>query len=205
MDAQPEPAGSESFGQLLDPEYWLIFGLEWTGDAGMAEAAYAVAPGVIPRHMLGEDARQILECADLYVRKRGGRAIFFSDLTRMFASSGEVLAGPRRGLGGSAGGASVGAVSRAVPDDLAASARVHLRRRDPAHDVRAGRQGGSDRVGAGPGPPGARPAARQRTGRATSRASSTRGRCAPSTKQRSSAERVPQLVDRVGQSRRLAA
>src|SRR6266567_5170287 len=88
MDAQPERAGSESFSQLLDPEYWLIFGLEWTGDADMAEAAYAVAPGVIPRHMLGEDARQVLECADLFVGKRGGRAIFFSDLTRMFASAG---------------------------------------------------------------------------------------------------------------------
>src|SRR5258706_5031793 len=85
MHAQPQPAGSESFGQLLDPEYWLIFGLEWTGGAGMAEAAYAVAPGVIPRHTLGDDARQILECADLYVGKRGGRAIFFSGLTRMFA------------------------------------------------------------------------------------------------------------------------
>jgi hypothetical protein len=89
MDAQPQPAGSESFGQLLDPEYWLIFGLEWTGGGGMVEAAYAVAPGIIPRHMLGEDARQILECADLYVGKRGGRAIFFSDLTRMFASAGK--------------------------------------------------------------------------------------------------------------------
>ena len=88
MDAQPERAGSESFGQLLDPEYWLIFGLEWTGSAGMAEAAYAIAPGVIPRHMLGEDASQILEFADLYVGKRGGRAVFFSDLTRMFADAG---------------------------------------------------------------------------------------------------------------------
>ena len=89
MNAQSEPASHESFGQLLDPEYWLIFGLEWTGGPDMAEAAYAVAPGVIPRHMLGEDACQILECADLYVGKRGGRAIFFSDLTRMFASAGK--------------------------------------------------------------------------------------------------------------------
>ncbi len=88
MSDGPGLAGAESFEQLLSPEYWLIFGLEWRGDGDMAEAAYAVAPSVVPRHLLGGDARQVLECADLYVGKRGGRAVFFTDLTRSFGGAG---------------------------------------------------------------------------------------------------------------------
>jgi len=74
--------------ELLYPEYWLVSGLEWHGDGPTAEAAVAVAPGIIPRDALSHDALQILGCADLFVRKRGHQVIFFSDLTRMFADAG---------------------------------------------------------------------------------------------------------------------
>ncbi len=73
---------------LVYPEYWLVSGLEWHGDQPTAEAAAAVAPGIIPRVSLSHDALQVLGCADLYARKHGHRVIFFSDLTRMFADAG---------------------------------------------------------------------------------------------------------------------
>ena len=72
---------------LLWPSYWLVSALEWQGD-GVAEAAMAVAPGMIPRDALSHDARQVLGCADLYSRKHGQRVVFFSDLTGMFAEAG---------------------------------------------------------------------------------------------------------------------
>ena len=74
--------------ELLYPEYWLVSGLEWHGDGPTAEAAFAVAPGVIPRDALRRDGSQVLGCADLYVRKHGHRVTLFSDLTRMFADAG---------------------------------------------------------------------------------------------------------------------
>jgi hypothetical protein len=73
---------------LLSPSYWLVSGLEWQGDGESAEAAMAVAPGMIPRDALSHDARQVLGCADLYSRKHGQRVVFFSDLTGMFAEAG---------------------------------------------------------------------------------------------------------------------
>jgi hypothetical protein len=54
----------------------------------MAEAAVAIAPGMIPRETLSRDAFQILGCTDLYARKHGTRVVFFSDLTRMFTTTG---------------------------------------------------------------------------------------------------------------------
>jgi len=74
--------------ELLHPEYWLVSGLQWHGDGPTAEAAAAVAPGIIARDALSQDALQVLGCADLYVRKLGHRVIFFSELTRMFADAG---------------------------------------------------------------------------------------------------------------------
>ena len=74
--------------ELLCPSYWLVSGLEWQGGGGLAEAAVAIAPGMIPRDALSHDARQVLGCADLYSRKHGQRVIFFSDLTRMFTEAG---------------------------------------------------------------------------------------------------------------------
>jgi hypothetical protein len=56
--------------ELLYPEYWLVSGVQWHGDGPTAEAAVAIAPGIIPRGALSRDALQVLGCADLYVRKR---------------------------------------------------------------------------------------------------------------------------------------
>ena len=41
--AEPMPRA-----ELLHPSYWLVSGLEWQGDGGLAEAAMAVAPGDDP-------------------------------------------------------------------------------------------------------------------------------------------------------------
>lgn len=74
--------------ELLHPAYWLVHGLEWPGGSGMAEAAMAVAPGMIPRDKVSPDAFQVLGCADLYARKHRTRVMFFSELTRMFTTAG---------------------------------------------------------------------------------------------------------------------
>jgi hypothetical protein len=88
MDAQARPADDSAVGHLLRPDYWLVFGLEWTDDTAMAEAALAIAPSIVSRSMISEGAQQILKCANLLARKRGHRVVFFTDLTRMFASGG---------------------------------------------------------------------------------------------------------------------
>jgi hypothetical protein len=87
-DMQAEPQLDAAFDELLHPAYWLVMGLEWQGDGAMAEAAVAVAPGIIPRDSVGHDLGQVLGCANLYAQRRGRRVIFFSDLTRMFADVG---------------------------------------------------------------------------------------------------------------------
>jgi hypothetical protein len=74
--------------ELLHPAYWLVHGLEWPGTSGMAEAAIAIAPGMVPREMLSPSAFQILGCADLYARRHRTRVVFFSELTRMFTTAG---------------------------------------------------------------------------------------------------------------------
>ena len=38
--------------------------------------------------MLSRDAGQVLDCAELYARKRAERVVFFADLTRMFTTAG---------------------------------------------------------------------------------------------------------------------
>lgn len=83
---------ADAAGELVSPAYWLVFGLKWPGDSvaggSVAEAAMAVAPGMIPRDMVGREARQVLGCADLYAREFAERVVFFSDLTHMFTSAG---------------------------------------------------------------------------------------------------------------------
>jgi len=74
--------------ELLHPSYWLVSGLDWHGDGAMAETAVAIAPTMIPRDTLSEDARQVLGCADLYARKHSQQVVLFSDLTRMFTDAG---------------------------------------------------------------------------------------------------------------------
>ena len=88
MQADPRRDGARAADELLHPAYWLVHGLPWQRDGGMAEAAVATAPGMIPRETLSRDAFQILGCADLYARKHGPRVVFFSDLTRMFTTAG---------------------------------------------------------------------------------------------------------------------
>ena len=89
MHPQPPPGSDHAAGQLANPGYWLGSGLEWPGGHdGWAEAAVAVAPGMIPRSQLSSDACQVLGCADLYAARHGLRVVFFSDLTRVFTTAG---------------------------------------------------------------------------------------------------------------------
>jgi len=88
MQPDPQPDGARAAGELLHPPYWLVSGLPWQGDGDLAEAAIAIAPGMIARDSLSRDAFQILGCADLYARKHRSRVVFFSDLTRMFTAAG---------------------------------------------------------------------------------------------------------------------
>jgi len=88
MQPDPQPDDARATGELLHPSYWLVYGLPWQTDGDLAEAAVAIAPGMIPREPLSRDASQILGCADLYARKRGESVIFFSELTRMFTAGG---------------------------------------------------------------------------------------------------------------------
>jgi hypothetical protein len=69
--------------ELLEPSCWLVFGLEWSAPEGQvfAEAAYALAPSLVPRDRVGRDAADVLDLAEAYVRATPGRTVFFSDLT----------------------------------------------------------------------------------------------------------------------------
>ena len=88
MRPDPQPDGTHAPGELLRPAYWLVHGLPWPEGGSMAEAALAIAPGMIPRESLSRDAFQVLGCADRYASKHGSRVVFFSDLTRMFTAAG---------------------------------------------------------------------------------------------------------------------
>lgn len=68
---------------ITHPPYWLIQGMAWPqGQHPMAEAAYAIAPSLLPRTALTHHASTILDLADHYQRDTGTRVVFFSDLTR---------------------------------------------------------------------------------------------------------------------------
>ena len=99
MQPDPQPDDTRAADELLHPSYWLVYGLPWEGDGVMAEAALAIAPGMIARESLSRDAFQILGCADLYAAKRGQSVVFFSDLTRMFTTAGTSWAAARHRLG----------------------------------------------------------------------------------------------------------
>ena len=88
MQPDPQPDDAHGGDELLHPACWLVYGLPWSGNSDMAEAAIAISPGMIPRRMLSRDAGQILDCAELYARKRAERVVFFADLTRMFTTAG---------------------------------------------------------------------------------------------------------------------
>ena len=75
--------------ELLRPAYWLAWGLDWPGNADVAETVIAFAPGLILRDGLSYSTQQILGGADLFAQKRASRVVFFSDLTRLLSRSGE--------------------------------------------------------------------------------------------------------------------
>jgi hypothetical protein len=75
--------------ELVDPSYWLVHGLPWSGGpAGMQPAAAAIAPAVVHRDGLPPDAARILEVADAFHAQHGMRVVFFSDLTRWLDTQG---------------------------------------------------------------------------------------------------------------------
>lgn len=45
---------------LLRPAYWLVSGLEWPAGQEIAEAAVALAPGLIPRDAISYDPTKSL-------------------------------------------------------------------------------------------------------------------------------------------------
>jgi hypothetical protein len=74
--------------RLLAPSYWLVAALDWPVGRDVAEAAWAIAPGLISRDGVTADAHQILGCADLYADAHSTRTVFFSDLTRLCTETG---------------------------------------------------------------------------------------------------------------------
>jgi hypothetical protein len=77
-----------SAARLCTPAYWLVAALDWPTGTDVAEAAWAIAPGLVPRDTVTADAHQILGCADLYADAHSTRTVFFSALTRMFTDAG---------------------------------------------------------------------------------------------------------------------
>jgi len=74
--------------ELLYPPYWLVSGVDRKDYISTAEAAAAIAPGIIPRGSVSHDAHEILGCADLYARKHNLEVVFLSELTSMFLDVG---------------------------------------------------------------------------------------------------------------------
>jgi hypothetical protein len=73
---------------LLAPAYWLVVAMDWPDADGPAEAAWAIAPGIIPRDAISPHAFQVLGCADLCAASNATRVVLFSDLTRLFTTAG---------------------------------------------------------------------------------------------------------------------
>ncbi len=72
---------------------WLVFGLEWPEDTergAMAEAAYAVAPSLVPHDMVPPEVDVIYRLAVEYSDAHTQRVVFFSDLTRDLAGIGMI-------------------------------------------------------------------------------------------------------------------
>jgi hypothetical protein len=85
---RPEITPGDGADPLLAPTYWLVAGMEWPGGPGPAEAAWAIAPNMIPRDTISPDAYQVLGCADQYAASYAIRVVFFADLTRLFTTAG---------------------------------------------------------------------------------------------------------------------
>jgi hypothetical protein len=85
---RPDTMPSDLADHLLAPAYWLVAATEWPDDPGPAEAAWAVAPALIPRDAISPHAYQVLGCADQYAAGNAARIVLFSDLTRLFTTAG---------------------------------------------------------------------------------------------------------------------
>jgi len=83
-----ETAPGDFTDQMLTPAYWLVAAMEWPVGPGPAEAAWAVAPSLIPRDTISPHAYQVLGCADQYAASSTARVVLFSDLTRLFTTAG---------------------------------------------------------------------------------------------------------------------
>jgi hypothetical protein len=75
---------------LEQPPYWLVIGMDWPGPTvGMAEAAYALAPSIVPRDAVPRVVADVLGVADVYIRRHPGRrSVWFTDLTRWMDEQG---------------------------------------------------------------------------------------------------------------------
>ena len=67
---------------LLNPEFWLVIGLEWPSQSeAFAESAIAIAPGIVPRQMISAGASVVLDIATEMARNQNKRVVFFSELS----------------------------------------------------------------------------------------------------------------------------
>jgi hypothetical protein len=85
---RPDTMPSDLADHLRAPAYWLVAATEWPDGPGPAEAAWAVAPALIPREVISPHACQVLGCADQYAASTASRVVLFSDLTRLFTTAG---------------------------------------------------------------------------------------------------------------------
>ena len=76
------------------PSGWLVLGLPWPANAsgGFGESAAAIAPQMIPRHLVDQSAKDVLDLAAALAADPSdgpGKTVFFSDITRWLDSQGK--------------------------------------------------------------------------------------------------------------------
>lgn len=76
---------------LTHPRMWLMCGMEWPEDESLGplrEAAFAVAPTIVPAELVPEDVGVVYRLAWQHSVGHSARLVFFSDLTRDLAREG---------------------------------------------------------------------------------------------------------------------
>ena len=76
---------------ISHPSTWLVFGMEWPEEEELGpfrEAAFALAPALVPAERATPDVAVVLSLALEYAAARSSRVVFFSDLTRYLAGVG---------------------------------------------------------------------------------------------------------------------
>jgi hypothetical protein len=71
----PQPGHAGVIALLMRPGYWLLFGLPWPGGSKPAAAVIALAPPIISRAGLSDDASDILSVADAYASLKGAALV----------------------------------------------------------------------------------------------------------------------------------